>query len=209
MVRFVLAGRRARYRPATGRGSPGTRRTDLASCPSSRRAHPRSRGARSRGPLSASSSRRASSRTRPSRPGAAAEARRAAARRSTCRRVFGQSELCDNAAPRASANARLTVLRVGQRSGGWLARGRRGVGGRSMRWARFRCRWTRAGGCRAPDKGTGGGHGATCRALGGGEVRLRRVGRASDGAQRAGGRWTRGPSRPRAPSCALRTRYIA
>ena len=41
--------------------------------------------------------------------------------------------------------------RAGRRSGGWLARGRRGVGGRSMRWPRFRCRWTRASGCRAPE----------------------------------------------------------
>ncbi len=58
-------------------------------------------------------------------------------------------------ATRAAATAALRparARRAGQRSGGWLARGRRGVGGRRMRWPRFRCRWTRAGGCRAPER---------------------------------------------------------
>jgi len=63
-------------------------------------------------------------------------------RRSPARRPF---------APRRPPD-RSAREREGQRSGGWLGRPRRGVGGRSMKWLRFSCRWTRAGGCRAPDR---------------------------------------------------------
>ncbi len=57
----------------------------------------------------------------------------------------------------AEAADLLAVVRVGQRGGGWLARRRRGVGGRSMGRPRFRCRWEAVGlpGERLPHGETG------------------------------------------------------
>ena len=103
------------------------------------------------------------------------------------------------------------LRRVAQASRPWRARERRETGERpgSVGW-RAQIPLSLVVGQTLGERQTGGGHGATYRALDrGDEVRRRRVGRARDAARRERGQWTRGPSRPRAPSCALRTRCSA